>query len=546
MVSEDPHDTYAVSPLQEAAIFSLPSEVAEYLVVFLATHPTAIAALAQTCRFYRTLIYDTPDDHLWRSIFLTVYDDPRVPTDVRKWDSLVHWGEEFRRRTWACAYLHQEQKLDVGGFGNTQTRSSGEDRTASALEAIVDLVTTAAHHDPYPSYDKSNSSASSSKQSKTEGKPETLIRAHRRAPKFPSYPPAAGGEDSRNMTAYCSIVHLGVPVHLANNLLPEADESRTLYQSLYQYVAFNGLRVTTSSEVLAALSLHAAQAPISIPEPLQLHRNIAGPGGRIVKGVRKEVYDMLYPQRNRMYGPFIRASSSRRAHHSCNFVPDWQHLAYVRLVVQEALIEEFPVEDGDKDGISIIKPSALRGGRWIPASTIPQSISVSGATAERDWAGINGLWRRLVTWYGYETLLELNESGFDKEYLDDAFEVRATIPIRLRIVSFVHDDGCPEAFPTIIIEGDMGGEGWRQRDENDPNEDGDKRYVDGVVSMLHDGSIRWSQCTYWDASKRERQWASEGVQLGGIGSTAGIIGMWTGANHEDGDPIGAWWQWRVE
>jgi hypothetical protein len=34
------------------------------------------------------------------------------------------------------------------------------------------------------------------------------------------------------------------------------------------------------------------------------------------------------------------------------------------------------------------------------------------------------------------------------------------------------------------------------------------------------------------------QWASEGVQLGGRGSAMGVIGMWTGAEHEPSDPLG--------
>jgi hypothetical protein len=35
------------------------------------------------------------------------------------------------------------------------------------------------------------------------------------------------------------------------------------------------------------------------------------------------------------------------------------------------------------------------------------------------------------------------------------------------------------------------------------------------------------------------EWASEGVQLGGRGSAMGVIGMWTGAEHEPSDPLGA-------
>ena len=34
------------------------------------------------------------------------------------------------------------------------------------------------------------------------------------------------------------------------------------------------------------------------------------------------------------------------------------------------------------------------------------------------------------------------------------------------------------------------------------------------------------------------EWASESVQLGGVGLAVGALGMWASAFHEDGDPLG--------
>lgn len=36
----------------------------------------------------------------------------------------------------------------------------------------------------------------------------------------------------------------------------------------------------------------------------------------------------------------------------------------------------------------------------------------------------------------------------------------------------------------------------------------------------------------------EGEWQSEGVQLGGLGSATGVLGMWTSAEHEHMDPLG--------
>lgn len=39
-------------------------------------------------------------------------------------------------------------------------------------------------------------------------------------------------------------------------------------------------------------------------------------------------------------------------------------------------------------------------------------------------------------------------------------------------------------------------------------------------------------------SPEEAEWASEGVQVGGPGSACGVLGMWTGAEHDANDPLG--------
>ncbi|KZP32391.1 hypothetical protein FIBSPDRAFT_848798 [Athelia psychrophila] len=43
----------------------------------------------------------------------------------------------------------------------------------------------------------------------------------------------------------------------------------------------------------------------------------------------------------------------------------------------------------------------------------------------------------------------------------------------------------------------------------------------------------------------QSQWSSEGLQLGNAGSAAGVVGSWTGAQHDHGDPVGPFWLWKV-
>ena len=36
------------------------------------------------------------------------------------------------------------------------------------------------------------------------------------------------------------------------------------------------------------------------------------------------------------------------------------------------------------------------------------------------------------------------------------------------------------------------------------------------------------------------EWVSEGVQVGGVASAMGVLGLWTGAQHEHMDPLGVY------
>lgn len=54
----------------------LPPELIEHILSI--CDPLEVAALGQTSRFFRTLVYQTTDQHLWRSLYLgQPFDDPR-------------------------------------------------------------------------------------------------------------------------------------------------------------------------------------------------------------------------------------------------------------------------------------------------------------------------------------------------------------------------------------------------------------------------------------------------------------------------------------
>ncbi|EIW53100.1 uncharacterized protein TRAVEDRAFT_53514 [Trametes versicolor FP-101664 SS1] len=222
-------------------------------------------------------------------------------------------------------------------------------------------------------------------------------------------------------------------------------------------------------------------------------------------------------------------------------LPDWSWLGAARMVAECTLrAHESP------DNITRLEVwDNLREGAWLRPAPGDPSEEAEGSEeedgdVEYDWAGVEGVWRRLVCWLDYGDLIRHNRSRrFDNPHLEEAWII---VPLSLRITGYSPSPNPVYADrPTIHVEGEMGGAGW---DGNVDLADEDVRRVHGSVSMLVDGSVRWC-ITSLNEDNGADEWASEAIQLGGVGSAMGMLGMWTGARHEEEDPIGVIWQWRV-
>lgn len=109
-------------------IFTLPQEVIERVLIQTAVDgcPSAIATLSQTCQYFRSLVYGATDSHLWREVFLAVFDDPRaVAAHLRgatpkgpspSLDQVVvyNWKEEFMQRMSAAKFIRRYTSEPVG------------------------------------------------------------------------------------------------------------------------------------------------------------------------------------------------------------------------------------------------------------------------------------------------------------------------------------------------------------------------------------------------------------------------------------------------
>ncbi|KAF5392707.1 hypothetical protein D9757_000978 [Collybiopsis confluens] len=210
-----------------------------------------------------------------------------------------------------------------------------------------------------------------------------------------------------------------------------------------------------------------------------------------------------------------------------------------------------------------------------------------------DWAGAEGQWMRAVCWMDYRDLLFHNlQSSYPlaARYHQEIQETCRVFPMSLKVVGFSRvqppnalpscsasssspstsstnskgkekskgkgkskekerkKDAAPifpsgsydplvYILPVIHIEGEFRG--------SDVDETAARR-ARGTIRMIGDRAVRWNLISSEISSPDRDEWVMEGVQVGGIGSAMGVIGMWTGASHERGDPIGPSWAWKIE
>ncbi|KAI0367862.1 hypothetical protein BV20DRAFT_949233 [Pilatotrama ljubarskyi] len=229
--------------------------------------------------------------------------------------------------------------------------------------------------------------------------------------------------------------------------------------------------------------------------------------------------------------------------------PDWAYLAAVRMVVEANLRETFVEEDLS----GLLSLDGLRPGSapWDASqykATLPaegESDAGNGKGKERaagdggevegwDWAGVTGVWKRCVCWMDYRDLILHNLSGeFEDPHLAEAVRI---IAMHLRVASYSR---CTvpgyEHLPTIHVVGETAGASIT----------GQPRRIRGTVGVIADGSVRWTLQFSSVEGGEVDEWVSEGVQIGGVASAMGVLGMWTGANHERMDPLGPCWAWKV-
>ncbi|KAH9938897.1 uncharacterized protein BXZ73DRAFT_76390 [Epithele typhae] len=572
-------------------LLTLPSELLENICLscVLQGNPLSIAALAQTCRTLRLLIYHTADSHLWRSLCLVYFDDPRLNPGC----STVHWRHMFTERVWTERYLDRHARpLEVTvpkhNLRSTPSMMFSLDKLGPQaeshvhvrlLDALLDAVQTIA---PTPGIRVASSPSS------TPQLDRPLALRHADTPILPPSCHIPADIESRNVAWLQRVLTHGLPISLTRiiaweNLAPSW-KNHAEGPLLCELIARLGFLPIPLNQVPAApehrsppsspTARSKPQGMIDLSEEMQ--RRVAHEGGRPL------AFSLRFLSRQRAWGPFLRVdalanlaaaptddaeeetegddeddedadyvppddpsasdatpgthpvavtegppSSTNTLPDPGKLFPDWTWIAASRVVAEWKLFEN--MDRGDLP--QLYDWNNLRAGAWIaPPPPSGEGNAVEYPPGEEwkahrwDWAGFEGVWRRLVCWLDYDELIYHNRWGsFADEDLDEAWII---VPMSVRITGY-EPPSLPKEYPdrpTIVFEGEMGGAGWV-----------------GAVSPLTDDYRRVSSVLGGTA----HEWASEAVQLGPVGSAMGALGLWTGAQHDDEDPLGVVSQWRV-
>ncbi|KAH9945608.1 hypothetical protein B0H21DRAFT_428535 [Amylocystis lapponica] len=252
---------------------------------------------------------------------------------------------------------------------------------------------------------------------------------------------------------------------------------------------------------------------------------------------RVYVYDLRRYTEETLWGPYRRGDKGIEV--------NWEHVEHIVNVVGMKL-RELPLLALRLYG----QPTAGL------ASTRAYSAPLAYERKPYDWAGISGTWRRFVCFMDYRDLFAFNFSltnngPRDPSFFDDEYqEAIRPVELHLEVVEPTASESsmAPTVYPPLHVRGFSRGS---------HNSDA---AVEGTVSVLADGGVRWNfvgysshpsgihrylhgpQVTKYDGLT---QWSAEGIQLGNICSAVGVTGIWTSAFHEDADPAGPFWMWKV-
>ncbi|KAK1226407.1 hypothetical protein PQX77_010618 [Marasmius sp. AFHP31] len=263
------------------------------------------------------------------------------------------------------------------------------------------------------------------------------------------------------------------------------------------------------------------------------------------------VYDLQNYRSETGYAPFTGGSTT-----------NWVHINHLIHVVLMNL-REVPTLWGRRP------PLGLEATRAYSAPGLRDAMT-------EDWAGVEGLWRSRNLHLPYFSPAFNNSTigGGPRSrtfFQDTRFrEATRLIEVKLHLVARnqlkVPQHLAPESSESSSSSSSTSSRPTLYFTGTSRGNSGNEATIEGSVSIGKDGCVRWhfvsTVCTLpflrWNRLRSKidliqatmydgvTQWCSQGVQIGNIGSAAGVVGNWTTSLHEEDDPVGPFWLWKVE
>ncbi|KAJ3714166.1 hypothetical protein C8R42DRAFT_726657 [Lentinula raphanica] len=238
---------------------------------------------------------------------------------------------------------------------------------------------------------------------------------------------------------------------------------------------------------------------------------------------RAYIYNMRHYNWANEFGPFLPTSTEGNGTGRVN----WVHIKHIHHSITMHMLE---LADDTAFEV-VIYPLSFPFTQII----IPEGMDLD---QEEDWAGSmeSGLCRS-VSWiihfcYTAHVVLQDPETGGLRVSLlaDPIFqEMFRSMTVRLQVTNVKEDPNHPGR-PRIYFLGAV-----EQSPDGSPT-------INGYVCMTDDEQIRWH---FVSGEQGQAIWSSEGIQVGGIRSSYGVLGSWTTIFHDEDDPVGPFWLRKV-
>lgn len=614
-----------------APILTLPVEISQQAIILLA--PNDMAALAQSCRAFHGILYaETGTQHVWASVFLGIWDDPRIriffeqrggwfagtPAQLRAalTDIDFDWRGELQRRLRARNLMSSRTRAVRASCGERKAALSGmlsvvhsalpyryDDATESRnMKWVMDVLAgaNAMNHTMWPSLRhaifRSSAQYPDAEEYDLRSKLHTLVGLTPADRATVSGSSTAEPDEADDPFAAEDKETAGPMATFINHSLQQdsvgLDEGwpqhEEIHGSLHEESPYHPVPVPRYS--LRSTSSHAS--PLSSLS----YSNSKGRPPNLRTAARAYVYDLRMYSETNLWGPVLRDPSYKPdanglASVDPTYIARWRHLECLMMVIMFNIEEERLTMAGGALAFLLSTPSppmtpdslrpwsapgftrrfgdAVERERSLGAGAI--AVNADGWPDWDDWAGVEGKWKRIICFMDYRDLARYNVSRIEKDpshsahfLLHSLSKTNRTRNVDQRLaLQFAQFNSTPDTRDTSIFEEDDFHEAVRclnvdvrisHVDPDPPSycrarpkisfvghseyltgED-TARQMRGSVECMPSGAIKWNLVSIWDGEER---WTSQGVQIGGVGSARGVIGSWSGFEHNPGDPVGA-------